>query len=590
MLKKIKIGLLVLAMLANLLLCVACAGEEASGGDTSAPASATEDTSAQTPDVAPVEKLIIASNKNFNYNIIYPKQTQDFAKEEVDNFLLYLKDITKLSPTCRNDNGEYDAEQLEIYIGNTRHKESADALSQIGYGEYIVARIGNKIVVNAYDKSALHEGINVLFKALRENSTAEELILPGDLNIKKDLSPMITSVPKLEGAVPVSYTVRDDQAYVLAFEKAASDSISVYSALLESKGYVKFAENTMAENSFATYTNDELIVNLAYFKEERSFHVAVDSKTDFDLPSSGVSTGKTDVKEEMYLLGVSEGTFQNGMSVFFRLADGRFVIYDGGGANGAEDAENLYKQLKASADEAGVENITVAAWIITHCHADHVACYNAFLNGNYVKDKNIDIQNIIISPTSYNYGEAASEGASAEASALVNALVKAPKANIIIAHAGQVFEFAGTRIEILYTLDAMMPYDFGTQADMYNAASIVSKVYIDGKTVLMTGDCYTDGADFLTDNYGEYLKSDCLQVPHHGASNGGTVEFYKTVAPSYLAWPSGDKLFAQTTAGTGFNSKDKNLYLLDTMGLRNKCSVAGSIGKVTKIFEKMSAS
>ena len=78
-----------------------------------------------------------------------------------------------------------------------------------------------------------------------------------------------------------------------------------------------------------------------------------------------------------YVLGVTDCSyagfphrFENGMSMFYLLSNGEFLIYDGG--QGKEDGDHLYSQLRRVADENGIKDITVSAWVITHEHPDHM--------------------------------------------------------------------------------------------------------------------------------------------------------------------------------------------------------------------------
>ena len=90
---------------------------------------------------------------------------------------------------------------------------------------------------------------------------------------------------------------------------------------------------------------------------------------------------------QLSLLGVSaSGSDENGLSMFVRLADGRFLVWDGGGANGDADADNIYAQLKASAQNVGINKVVIAGWFLTHCHGDHAEAYLSFVS-KYASEK-----------------------------------------------------------------------------------------------------------------------------------------------------------------------------------------------------------
>ena len=102
-----------------------------------------------------------------------------------------------------------------------------------------------------------------------------------------------------------------------------------------------------------------------------------------------------------------------------------------------------------------------------------------------------------------------------------------PNTKIARLQTGQEFWLADVRIEVLYTLADLKQ---GTFTD-YNDASSVMRLEINGKTVLMTGDAATATWNLLVKRCGSYLKSDYLQVPHHGAAGGGTIAAYDLIQP-----------------------------------------------------------
>ena len=74
-------------------------------------------------------------------------------------------------------------------------------------------------------------------------------------------------------------------------------------------------------------------------------------------------------------------------------------------------------------------------------------------------------------------------------------------------------------------------YD-GRQGTTYNESSIVLKVTIDNKSILLTGDMPTTIEDKLILSKAN-LSADILKVGHHGASLSTSSQFLKKVKPSY---------------------------------------------------------
>lgn len=63
------------------------------------------------------------------------------------------------------------------------------------------------------------------------------------------------------------------------------------------------------------------------------------------------------------------------MSYVIRLADGTFIVVDGGYATNRE-ADGLYELLMANTADG--KQPVISAWFITHLHYDHYGCLKKF--------------------------------------------------------------------------------------------------------------------------------------------------------------------------------------------------------------------
>ena len=73
-----------------------------------------------------------------------------------------------------------------------------------------------------------------------------------------------------------------------------------------------------------------------------------------------------------------------------------------------------------------------------------------------------------------------------------------------------------------------------------------------GKTVLFLGDLGIEGGEKLLAMHGDALKSDYVQMAHHG-QNGVTRPVYEAAAPSACLWCAPDWLW-DNNAGKGYNT------------------------------------
>lgn len=235
-----------------------------------------------------------------------------------------------------------------------------------------------------------------------------------------------------------------------------------------------------------------------------------------------------------YLLGVTDCSFagfphrfENGMSMFYLLSNGEFIVYDGGQCK--EDGDHLYSQLRKVADDNGIKDITVRAWIITHEHGDHMGFGKEFFPA--YNDK-IKVRELWMNSL-YEWGE----------SFIKNVLKNQPSCIHRQLRTGEIIQIDDVTVEVLCTPDVLQRINAVELNNDSNNASVVTRLNVDGLKILMPGDASFLAWDYMANAYGHSLKSDILQVPHHGANNGATIEGYRLVNADTLIFNCGQELF-----------------------------------------------
>jgi len=226
-----------------------------------------------------------------------------------------------------------------------------------------------------------------------------------------------------------------------------------------------------------------------------------------------------------------------GMSYVIRLRDGSFIVMDGGAYN-AEDMQYLYNLLleRSSANQ----KIVISAWMFTHPHYDHIELASYFIR-KYAKE--VDIQSFM-----YQFPDCEKLGALypgeewvIEDVRLLEESITAcyPNTSVYTLHTGQKYYFKGVEIEILFTAEDVFPYKFNS----YNDTSAAWRVKFDnGTTFLVLGDCMSYACGKIADMYGDYIKSDILQLTHHGLL-GGDKKLYQLVDPKICFWATSKERF-----------------------------------------------
>ena len=216
----------------------------------------------------------------------------------------------------------------------------------------------------------------------------------------------------------------------------------------------------------------------------------------------------------------------NGMTYIIRLTDGSFIVIDGGYK---EEAQTLYDTL---CDLNGSEkNIHIRAWMITHSHGDHYQAFNQF---SLTHASKVKLDYLICSPVS---------GAKNQDNYLNNQvktdLARFSGAKLCGVHTGMVFDFNGLRWEMLATPEHIYKEN---APDDFNETSIVSRLVNEDGSIIFLGDSGIHVANWMIDTYGDALKSDMVQMAHHGAETA-PAELYDKIRAATCFWPSSESLF-----------------------------------------------
>lgn len=220
------------------------------------------------------------------------------------------------------------------------------------------------------------------------------------------------------------------------------------------------------------------------------------------------------------------------MGYIIKTSNNKFIVIDGGTV---EDADNLLKYIKQN-------NGKVDCWFLTHAHDDHVGAFTEIVNNTNVK-----IDNIYVSLNEKEWYENNEPERAEFSKYLINILnsekikekVKEPQLN-------EKIQIDDVNIEILGIKNPEITTNCG------NEQSMVIKFNIKNKSLLILGDTGTKSSEKLLNTQKDKLKSDIVQMSHHG-QNGATEELYKIIKPETCLWPTPEWLWNNDN-GNGYNS------------------------------------
>lgn len=231
------------------------------------------------------------------------------------------------------------------------------------------------------------------------------------------------------------------------------------------------------------------------------------------------------------------------MSFVIATERNRCIVIDGGRP---ADMPDLKKAIGGR---------TVAAWILTHAHSDHISGFVSEMEKNGCYD--FDVERVYYRFPDYDAWAARAEEAPDRDYYLSDLDEMLPSFNRVrhrFAHKehlvtmGEKVCVDEVTIEFLYT-----PHD-GLMANPINDSSLVFRLTSPRKSVLFLGDLGPDGGDVLYRESRHKLKSDVVQMAHHGHMNV-SMEVYAAIDPDVCLWSAPEWLY---------NEEEVPAYLADT--------------------------
>lgn len=388
-----------------------------------------------------------------------------------------------------------------------------------------------------------------------------------------------TDVPEFttlstNGVEPIYHA--GDGEYVVCVRGATYDECSAYQNLLAQSGFQLYAAHEISagtgrdeKNRFYTYTGKGLQIFLSWCpysvdgsgKDKPISVCRVIVTQQKPLPPVALpkaESGGNRIIPTLAQLGVSV----IGMCYVVQLEDGTFVVVDGGIYN-EYNVELLYQYLLEYTPEGSVP--TIAMWLFTHPHADHIEAAKKFIK-RYSTEVTVRafaynfVANDFTTTGRGNWKENDEETV-LDFRALENIIEQQyPNALVYTVHTGQVYRFRGMELEILHTEEDFYPTPMWT----WNELSVNFRmIFGNGKKVLFLGDNMQSNCRMMEAAYGDYLKSDMLQVAHHGHI-GGLVSLYELVDPDVCFWSCPEESFHDEHRTGVKKGCESNGYLRDT--------------------------
>jgi len=478
--------------------------------------------------------------------ISFPSAITPYAFDAADRLSGYILSVSGIAPE-RGCTAEIPEDASLIVLGSAAPAAKLDRVRAAGIdeasslGEGVISSGNGVLAVMTGTERVLTDAVELIISSISfENG---KLMLPAEPDRRRITLPgylKYLPVPAYgDFAAERQSHMNCDQTIYTGADKALFEG---YLDSLSSRGFEKEFERECCGNLFARYIRGETSAYVYYTPYNSTLRI-------FAEPSSNIHreagfNAPEDHKALMTVIGArwSEtsrylncDSGSGNMGYVFRTEDGRFILVDGGMELG-DYAEKIIAILE---EQSGGGKPRIACWFLSHTHIDHTG---AFLK---IADKYRDrviIDEVVCNFPSYTDAEAYREAWNTRrvSEAVYHAF---PGVKFSKLHTGELLKFGKTTVEVLYTQDDAVSRYFSILNDGYtlNTASLCIRLYTGGNTVILPADCDEVPGKILTGMYGDYLKSDILQVCHHGGW-GGSTELYSRIDPELAIFSTSDEL------------------------------------------------
>ncbi|MBQ7689467.1 MAG: hypothetical protein IJT27_09655 [Clostridia bacterium] len=325
-----------------------------------------------------------------------------------------------------------------------------------------------------------------------------------------------------------------DMSYIGIADDTDEAEFSSYVSVLETAGFACSWRRDAAAGLYRELTKDGTVVYLYYVPAERRTRIIADNASlplaDFaaDCPASPPG-GEILMQYGLYYDEMIKGyTCDCGMLYTVKLANGEFIVIDGGEKEQATN-EACRDVMARLVEQAGKKDVTVALWLCTHPHDDHM---DLFLKLMRVFGDTLHVKRV-----AFNFPAHANLPLAPYISRMKARLRQcAPEAKYLKLHTGQRFSLSGTAVDVLLTQEDALHVTGKERYSGTNETSAVVKICTQDFSLTLLADIPEENGDLLLARYRE-KELDCtfLQAAHHCINR--IEEVYRHINARYVLIP-----------------------------------------------------
>ena len=366
-------------------------------------------------------------------------------------------------------------------------------------------------------------------------------------------------VSSLLPTMPISHCIKEpagNGGYTYVYINVVKSGYNSCCSKILSSGYAQYTKNEISgkayndstktvNNYFATFVSAKAQIDIDFHESTGRMYINITPRSASVLPQR---EAKSYVKPKGHfptifvqygLEDIDTGEQQeSSMGYIMRLADGTFLLIDGGEYyDGVET--RIYDILKTLAPDPS--NIVITAWILTHGHYDHVGGFMKFAD-KYANDPTVKVKQVV---TNFPDDSNCTQTPLTSAHYYVRNATAKLKAETLKPHTGNVLYYADVKINILYSQENYLANNSDGIMGNYNGASLVMQIVTAQKTkIFIAADHPVDG---YYDNYnwcegaiykwyGTAIQSYVTTTFHHGYGGGADNTVYGVIDARITLW------------------------------------------------------